>query len=225
VADRPRVAALLPVRTQSTRCRNKALRPFGASNLTRLALERAVHSEAVDAIYFAAHEEELLAVARDFPRVRIIRRSEASAFGEDAVTIYDFLREVEEPIVATMNACCPFVRIETYDRAVREFVAGGYRSLLPVVETQEWYFDDRGRPLNPPDPSVINSKMLSPVYRATHPFTIYYRDDFLKDYNVWHFAPGDPHLFPVTDEEGIDIDTEFQFEVAEALYRARGGGG
>lgn len=223
MAERPRVAALLPVRTQSVRCNNKALRPFGPSNLTRLALERVTRSEAVDAIYFAAHEEELLAIARDFPRVQIIRRSRESAFGEDAVTIYDFLEKVEEPIIATINACCPFARIQTYDRAVREFVTHGYRSLLPVVETQEWYFDDRGRPLNPPDPSVINSKMLPRVYRASHPFTIYYRDEFLKDYRVWRFAPGDPHLFAVSDEEGIDIDTELQFEVADALYRARSG--
>lgn len=221
MTERARVAALLPVRTQSERCRNKALRPFGPSNLTRLALERIVRSEAVHTVYFAAHEKELLAIAADFPRVRLIRRSHASALGEDGPTIYDFLHQVEEPIIATINACCPFLRMKTYDRAVRSFVAGGYRSLMPVVETREWYFDESGRALNPPDPSVINSKMLSPVYRATHPFTIYYRDEFLKDYRVWHFQPGDPHLFPVSDEEGIDIDTELQFEMADALYRAR----
>jgi CMP-N-acetylneuraminic acid synthetase len=220
-SGRTGVAALLPVRLQSTRCPNKALRPFGDTTLTRLALDKISRSGAVDAIYFAAHEEELLDLARDVPRVRLLRRSRASALGEDAVTIYDFMPQIAEPVIATWNACAPFLNVETYDRAIDEFRASGCRSLLPVVETREWYFDATGRPLNAPDASIINSKMLAPVYRATHPFTIYYKDAFLTDYRVWHFAPGDPRLFPVAEEEAIDIDTEFQFEVAESLYRVR----
>src|SRR5437660_640709 len=109
------VAGLLPIRARSERCKNKALRPFGDTTLTRLALEKFSQSQAVDTLYFAAHEEELLAVAADFPRVRIIRRSRASAYGEDAPTIYDFMNEISEPVIATLNACCPFLRIATYD--------------------------------------------------------------------------------------------------------------
>jgi CMP-N-acetylneuraminic acid synthetase len=218
---RPRVAGLLPVRLQSVRCPNKALRPFAGTTLTRIALEKLARSQAADTVYFAAHEEELLDLARDVPRVRVIRRSRASALGEDGPTIYDFMAEIEEPIIATLNACAPFVRVATYDRGIREFIASGARSLLPVVETQEWYFDGDGRPLNAPGSSIINSKMLAKVYRATHPFTIYYKESFLTDYRVWHFAPDDPRLFHVAEDEAIDIDTEFQFEMAEALYQAR----
>jgi len=218
---RPRVAGLLPVRMQSVRCPNKALRPFAGTTLTRLALEKLAKSQAADTVYFAAYEQKLLDLAADFPRVRIIRRSRASALGEDGPTIYDFMSEIAEPVIATLNACAPFVRVGTYDRAITDFIASEARSLLPVVETQEWYFDGEGRPLNAPGADVINSKMLAKIYRATHPFTIYYKDNFLADYRVWHFAPGDPRLFRVDEDEAIDIDTEFQFEAAEALYQAR----
>jgi CMP-N-acetylneuraminic acid synthetase len=221
MGDDARVAALLPVRLQSVRCPRKALRPFGDTSLARLALDKISRSRAADTIYFAAYEDELLRLADDFPRVRVIKRTRASALGEDAVTIYDFMREIEEPIIATLNACCPFVRVETYDRAIEEFRASGARSLLPVVATQEWYFDESGRPLNAPDAAVINSKVLPQVYRATHPFTLYWREAFLADYKVWHFGPDDPRLFTVAEDEAIDIDTEFQFEAAEALYRVR----
>jgi CMP-N-acetylneuraminic acid synthetase len=220
-SGRPRVAGLLPVRLQSVRCPNKALRPFAGTTLTRLALDKLARSQAADSVYFAAHDDELLELARDVPRVRVIRRSRASALGEDGPTIYDFMTQIEEPIIATLNACAPFVRVATYDRAIGEFIASGARSLLPVVETQEWYFDGDGRPLNAPGSAVINSKMLAKVYRATHPFTIYYKKNFLADYRVWHFAPDDPRLFHVAEDEAIDIDTEFQFEAAEALYQAR----
>jgi CMP-N-acetylneuraminic acid synthetase len=218
-----RVAGLLPIRTQSVRCKNKALRPFGATTLTRLALEKFSRSEACDTLYFAAHEEELIAVARDFPRVRIIRRSRASAFGEDAVTIYDFMREIEEPVIASLNACCAFLRIETFDRAIREYVAKGYRSIMPVVATQEWYFDAGGRPLGVGDNAVINTKQLPVIYRASHPFQVYNRESFLRDYRIWHLEPDDPHLFEIPEDEALDIDTELQFELAQALYVSRRG--
>ena len=215
------VAALVPVRLASQRCKNKALRPFGDTTLTRLALEKAVTSRAVNTVYFAAHEEELLAVAADFPSVRVIRRTRASAYGEDALTIYDFMREIAEPVIATLSICAPFVRMETYDRAIEEYRRQGYRSLMPVVPSQEWQFDAEGRPLQLPDRTAISSKLLPLVYRAAHPFTIFNRLEFLKDYRVWRFEPEDPHLFEIGEEEAIDIDTEFQFEAADALYRYR----
>jgi CMP-N-acetylneuraminic acid synthetase len=201
------------------------LRPFGGTTLARLALETITRSREVDTVYFAAHEEELLAIASEFPSVRIIRRTRESALGEDARTIWNFLEEVEEPIIAKINACCPFLRTETYDEAIREFRAGDHVSLLPVVESREWYFDEQGRPLNAPDPSIINSKVMPIVYRYGHAFTLFHKDRFLKDYRVWSFQPGDPHLRVIAPEEAIDINTELEFEVAEALYVARFGGG
>jgi len=43
----------------------------------------------------------------------------------------------------------------------------------------------------------------------------------MKDYRIWTLQPGDPHLFVIPPEEAIDINTEFEFELAESLYRAR----
>lgn len=217
------VAALLYVRLASVRCPNKGLRTFGPSNLTRLALERLCRSQVAGTVYFAAYEEELLEQARGLPRVKLIQRSRESAYGEDARTICGFMHEIEEPIIAAWNSCCPFLKVETFDRAIREFKAHAYRSIMPVVETQEWYFDAAGDPISPTREAVMNTKMLPRVYRATHPFVIYERLDFLKDYQMWSLVSGDPHLFVVSEEEGLDIDTEFQFEVAEALYRVRTG--
>ncbi|MGE0040271.1 MAG: hypothetical protein AB7H88_04100 [Vicinamibacterales bacterium] len=217
----PRVAGLLPVRKESVRCRNKMLRPFGDTTLVRLALETISQSQELDVIYFAAHEEEFIEIAADFPRVQVIRRSRESAYGEDAPTIYDFMDAIEEPLIASMNACCPFLRTETFDAAVRVFKAKGYNSVLAAIESGEWYWDEHGRPLNSTDPSIINSKMMPKVYRSGHAFLLFNKAEFLKDYRVWSLQPDDPHLFPIAPEEAIDINSEFEFDLAEAYYISR----
>lgn len=220
--SRPKVAALLPVRKESVRCANKMLRPFGDTTLARLALEKISRSREVDTIYYAANGDELLAIARDFPNVRVIERSRTSALGEDAPSIYDFMDQVEEPLIASMNACCAFLKIETFDRSVREFRDGGYRSLLAAIGAKEWYWDESGRPLTTSDASVINSKMMPKVYRSAHAFLHFKKAEFLRDnYRIWTLQPNDPFLFEVLAEEAIDINDEFEFEVAEALYTAR----
>ena len=216
-----RVAGLLPVRKESVRCRNKMLRPFGDTTLVRLALETISQSRELDVVYFAAHEEELIEVAAEFPRVRVIRRSRASAYGEDARSIYDFMDAIEEPLIASLNACCPFLRTETFDSAIRKFKAQGYNSLLAAIESGEWYWDVHGRPLNTTDPSIINSKMMPSVYRSGHAFLLFNKGEFLKDYRVWSLQPDDPHLFTISPEEAIDINSEFEFDLAEAYYVSR----
>jgi CMP-N-acetylneuraminic acid synthetase len=198
------------------------LRPFGDTTLARLALDKISRSREVDVIYYAANGAELLAIARDFPNVRVIERSRSSALGEDAPTIYDFMDQIEEPLIASMNACCPFLRIETFDDSVRKFKAGGYRSLLAAIGAKEWYWDEQGRPLTALDASIINSKMMPKVYRSAHAFLHFKKAEFLRDnYRIWSLQPGDPYLFDVSAEEAIDINDEFEFEVAESLYTAR----
>lgn len=218
---RPRVAGLLPMRVSSTRCVRKMVRPFGDTTLATLALEKVGRSRALDALYVAVHEDELIEAAGRFPAVRLIRRSRQSAFGEDMRSIYDFMDQIAEPVIAVINACCPFTKPETIDAAVEEFLASGAHSMLPVFETKEWYFDASGHCLNKPDPSVMNSKTLPPVYRAAHPFTLFWKERFLAEYKVWSLEPGDPKLFVIAEDESLDIDTEHQFEMAEALYRQR----
>ena len=220
---RPRVAGLLPMRLSSQRCVRKMIRPFGDTSLAALALDKVVRCQRLDAIYVVVYEDELISLASGISGVTLIRRSRASAFGEDMPTIYDFLDQISEPVLAVINACCPFTRAETLDSAVEDFIQSGASSLLPVCETREWYFDTHGNCLNKPDPSIANTKMLPPVFRATHPFTLFYKERFRRDYKVWTLEPGDPRLFVINEDESLDIDTEHQFEMAEALYRQRRG--
>jgi CMP-N,N'-diacetyllegionaminic acid synthase len=216
----PAIAALLPARLGSTRCKLKNLRPFGNTTLFEHAL-RFVGSREISRFYVSAFEPEFREIASRYP-VTYIQRSARSAAGEDLETIYDFLDSIEEDYLITVNTCFPFLRPETFDAAVRYYREHVFPSMIAVYETPGWYFSaDDHRLVTPITAGSINSKDLKPFLRASHAIFCWQKRRVLVEKRIWTLTQDDPHLYPVSAEECIDIDSELEFEIAEALYTRR----
>lgn len=218
-----RVAGLLPVRLSSTRCKRKNLRPFGTTTLFEHALERFRSSRELSRLYVAAYEPEFAEIASRYPDVTYVKRSRRSAEGEDLATIYDFLGEIEEDYIATINSCFPFLRTETLDGAVRYYKAHRFPSMIGVYESPGWYFSmDDQRLITPIGAGSINSKELKPFWKASHAVFCWQKQRVIRDGIIWSLQRDDPHLYPLAADECLDIDTELDFEIAEALFIRRG---
>ena len=78
-------------------------------------------------------------------------------------------------------------------------------------------------PLNfPADMKTINSKTVQPVLEFAHALYFFERDYFFTHGRYWDWAT--VRLLEVADpRELVDIDTEADFEFAEALWRGTGG--
>ena len=171
-------------------------------------------------LYFAAYEPELLDIGMRYP-VTILERSRESAEGEQIEVIMNYLDDINEDIVVFINACCPFMQLGTVESAVDAFVARRARSLTAVTRTHTWYYFEDGTPVNFPNPSILNTKFSVPLLAVAHTFHIFERKRFLENHYFWEHGSADPVLFEVNSQEAIDIDTELDFEMAEALYRNR----
>jgi CMP-N-acetylneuraminic acid synthetase len=216
------IAALLPVRLGSTRCKRKNLRDFGGTTLFEHALQRFVHSREISRLYVAAHEQEFEEIAARYPGVTYIHRSARSAAGEDLESIYDFLGEVDEDYIATINTCFPFLSLETFDAGLRHYRQHLFPSMIAAYEAPGWYFSgDDHRLLTPIAPGSINSKDLKPFLKASHAIFCWQKRRVIDEKRIWTLTPDDPHLYPVAAEECLDIDTELEFEIAEALFVRR----
>ena len=226
MADRraPAVAGLLPVRLGSTRCKRKNLRPFGNTTLFEHALSRFVKSQEISRLYVAAHEPEFEDIAARYPGIVYVHRSARSAAGEDLESIYDFLGEIEEDYITTINTCFPFLTLATFDAGVRYYREHLFPSMIAAYEAPGWYFsgEDR-RLLTPIAAESINSKELKPFLRASHAIFCWQKRRVVEDKRIWTLTPEDPHLYPISAEECIDIDSELEFEMAEALFVRRAG--
>ena len=218
----PAIAGLLPVRLGSTRCKRKNLRPFGTTTLFEYALKRFLESREISRLYVAAHEPEFEDIAARYPGIVYIHRSARSAAGEDLESIYDFLGEIEEDYIATINTCFPFLSLTTFDAGVRYYRQHLFPSMIAAYEAPGWYFsgDDR-RLLTPIAASSINSKELKPFLRASHAIFCWQKRRVIEEKRIWTLTLDDPHLYPISPEECIDIDSELEFEIAEALFVSR----
>lgn len=218
----PPVAGLLPVRLSSTRCPRKNLRPFGDTTLFEHALRRFLRCREFSNLYVAAFEDEFREVADRYTGFTWIQRSRNSAFGEDLQTIYDFLDRIPERYIATVNTCFPFVKVETYEAAVCHYRAHRFPSMIGAYKLPGWIFSpDRTTLLTPILAGSINSKDLEPFWKASHAIFCWDKQRVLDEGRMWSLTSDDPHLYPLPEGECIDIDTELEFEIAEALYIRR----
>lgn len=220
------IAVFLNVRLRSRRCPGKMLRPFAGSTLLDICLGK-VSELAWPKAYFGAHEEELLARAKDYPGLTVYRRSRASAEEDsDPRAIFEILEVIEEPYVMWVNPCVPLLTVETMRAGLRRFMAIDRPALTSVKRVVGWFYAADGRPLNRMAGNVDTTRS-EPVLQVAHAFHIYDRARMLRTGRPWTNGPGDPDLFAIPEEEAHDIDTEEEFETVECLYRIRrqGGGG
>ena len=67
----------------------------------------------------------------------------------------------------------------------------------------------------------INSKDLPTFWKASHAVFCWDKQRVINEGRIWSLTPDDPHLYPMPEDECMDIDTELEFEIAEALYVKR----
>ena len=208
----------MPVRLGSVRTRRKNLRPFGDTTLFEHAL-RFRKSRSLSRLYVAAYEPEFEEILERYPDVVFIKRSRRSAEGEDLESIYDFLGDIEEDYLATINTCLPFLRLETFDAAIEYYRGHLFPTMVGACEAPGWYFTgDTHRLVNAGAEGVINSKNLMPLLKSSPAVLCWHRRRVMEEKRFWTMAADDPHLYLLPPEECIDIDTELEFEIAEALF-------
>jgi len=219
---RERVIALGNARLGSTRCPGKMLRPFAGTTLTEIAVRRLARTTQFDGVYFAAYEEELKDIVRKYPEVTLIERSEASALASEPITlVHEYLREIDCDYVMWVNSCHALLLPETLDEAVRFFrTHPEIRSMTAVTKTRNWFYTMDGRPVNNPDPRIVNTMLTPAMWEVRHAFHLFRKEHFFLTASYWNNRPMDPYLYEIDPLEALDVDTELDFLIAEQVYRA-----
>lgn len=211
------IGGYLQARTRSERCANKMLRPFGDTNLIELALSKFAKPQNSFNFYFSAYDEKLKKIGRKYTS-NIINRSKESEEGEEILLVFNYLSQLKEEYVMFINGCCPFLKLETMEKAAKFFLENNFKSLAAVVRSSEWYYHMDGTPINYIDTTVVDTKRTKPVFKIAQTFYIFPRERFLKNGFVWTNQPNDPYFYEINDLEAVDIDTELEFLMAESLY-------
>jgi CMP-N-acetylneuraminic acid synthetase len=215
------VALIIHARKDSTRCRNKHLRPLGDTTLIDIAIEKANQLKNINEVYIAAYDQELKDKARG--AVKILDREYDSVSPGNAhhSIMYRHLKDVKSDFIINFNPCQPFLDINKIQSIIDWFISSPIESAITVKNTRNFYWNKDATPANFKPNDRLSTTAGPSLWEATHSLVMYKKDYMLSNWELFpnlYYEPY-PYLVDWPEEELIDVDTELDFKLAELHYK------
>ena len=216
-----KIIAIGQARLNSSRCKKKMVRPFDNTSLAEIAVKRLLELETFNGVYFGAYDNEILDIAKKHLDYKsIIKRTKEMANTNDMILSYSWIKDLDFDYCVWINSCHAHLRPETIDSAVLEFKKGKYKSMTSVIEKYNWFYNQKGEPLNNLDPKTqVTSQQSEYLYQVANAFHIFNKDHFFSKETYWDNKINDPGLYVIDDIEALDVDTENDFIISESVYK------
>tara|TARA_A100001015_G_scaffold183311_1_gene203977 strand:+ start:652 stop:1341 length:690 start_codon:yes stop_codon:yes gene_type:complete len=220
------VCVLVQARLGSQRVPQKMIRPFAGTTLMDICLEKLSASSYIpnQNIISSVYEPELVEISERYP-IQIFNRSEQSANSEGTpmTEMYEWWDKIPFKYCVLVNACAPFLKLETVEKFVEFYTSIESDGLFGVIEKKNYYWgsDFKLQTPWPEDQAVMNTKFVDTTYEAAH--CLYAGKMSKIGKSIWmgdFMTPGDIQLYPMDEREVFDIDYEWQFQYYENLYKS-----
>ena len=210
-----KLTAVIPVRKGSQRVKNKNLKPFANTTLLDIKIETLKKVAGLDEIVVTSDSDKMLDIARKH-NVTAHRREDYYASSE--VNNSDFMvnltTAVDSEYIMYSPCTSPLLSSETISECVSRF-RNGARNIVTVTSQKHHMWLD-GKPLNYDPKNAPNSQDLPDIVSINYGICIISKDDMIKNRNI---VTENPYFYKLDEIESIDIDTEFDFMVAEHIYK------
>jgi len=210
-------------RLASERVPRKMVRPFCGTTLIDILIKKIKQSSIIpfENFYLSVHDEELINKGNRH-QINVYQRSKESALVENNITaMFEWWDKLPFKYVILLSACNPLLRIQTIDRFIKHFLNSDKEGSFGVVEKKQYFWDDKENMISkwPKKQKIMNTKYMNITYEAAHCLYASRMDIIGEGYWMDKNIPPKPELFVIKDEsETFDIDNEWQFKVAQALY-------
>jgi len=218
------IGLVIQARLNSQRCPRKMIRPFANTTLIDLCIEKIKRSKILpESNFFICVRDSELIEKGSKHGVNIFERSEASinSEAEKISEIFEWHDKLPFKYVIMVNACCTLLETETIDRFIQAYIESDKNGMFGVIEKRNYFWREDGEFLTPQE-KINNTKTAVPIYEAAHCLYAGSMKDIGNDIWMGDFNnKGEVELFTVPEEETFDIDYEWQFNVAETLYKQK----
>ena len=212
------ITALIPVRKGSQRVKNKNIKSFGDSSLLEIKIKSLLKLKKwnkIEEIIVSSDCDKMLTIA-DNLGVKTHKREEYYASSE--ATNSEFFSNLAEigsnPWILYSPVTSPLISFETYNEVLTKFKLKPTNTVTTSLQKHHMWLD--GKPLNYDIKNSPNSQDLPDIFSINYGISLIKRKDMSNYKNIVTENP----TFIVLDEiEGIDIDTELDFEFANYLYK------
>ncbi|WP_449537874.1 acylneuraminate cytidylyltransferase family protein [Ferdinandcohnia sp. Marseille-Q9671] len=215
-----KVNALVPMKGHSERVPSKNIRSFAGEPLFYKILSTLTECNNINDVYIDTDSELIANLALEKYDVKIIERP-AKLIG-DFVSMNDIIKydisQIQGEYFIQTHSTNPLLESKTVDGAIEYFFKSEFDSLFSVTRLQtRLYFEDFSAINHNPE-ELLRTQDLPPVYEENSNFYIFSRDAFNQKNTRIGINPG---MFEVPKFEAQDIDEEFDFLVAESLYKLK----
>jgi CMP-N-acetylneuraminic acid synthetase len=217
------IAALVPMRHHSQRVPGKNYRLLADKPLYQHIIETLLAVPELTTILVDTDSEPIMAGLRtNFPQVKIIKRPEnlrADGIPMNEILAYD-TSQVESDYYLQTHSTNPLLKAETLRRGIQTFLSQVpvYDSMFSVTRLQTRLWDALTRAINHNPAFLLQTQDLPPVYEENSCFYLFTRANLLLKRNRLGERP---LMFEISRHEAVDIDEEFDFQMADMMMRAR----
>ncbi len=218
----PTIVALMPMRHNSERIPGKNYRDFAGLPLYHHAAKAILGCPRISRLVINTDSPLIREdAARHFPSITCIERPKELLGGEvsmNRILLYD-ITQVRADYILQTHSTNPLLTTETIDRAISAFLAGlpEYDSLFSVTAMHTRLWTDQGKPLNHDPSQLLRTQDLPPVYEENSCLYIFSPETLRRRNNRLGERP---QMFEIDREEAMDLDEEFDFRLAEMVYKA-----
>lgn len=219
------VTAIIPVRSGSVRCPNKNIRSFGDTTLLKHKIQILKGVKNISEVIVSTSDIKMARIAIESGVSVHIRDQTFSTPQTSGSELYECLgNAVSDDHMMYVTCVSPFVRAETYEKAIDLYFQNctqndtSFDSVVCCKNVKDFLWANRDGtcvPLNYNPQQAPPSQLLPDVYALTFGFNIL-STQYVRDKKS--IVGERPFFYQVDQVESIDIDTPFDFTVAELLY-------
>jgi N-acylneuraminate cytidylyltransferase len=211
-----KLTAVVAVRKGSQRIPNKNITPFGDSNLLEIKLNLLKKVETIDEIIVNSDCDYMLTIGKKYG---CLTHKREAHYASSIVNNSDFHEHIakttDTDFIFLAPVCSPFVTIESHNFAIEHFLNSNYDSLtsIDIIKNHLWL---NNKPLNYNLDNIPNSQDLPNVKRLNYGISLITKEAMLKNKSLIGDNPG---FYELDHFESVDVDTPFDFFVAEQIYK------
>lgn len=128
--------------------------------------------------------------------------------------LFNFANDVPADIYIMTHATAPFISKESIEKGIKAVESGNFDSAFAAKRLQDFLWKD-GKPFNYELNTIPRTQDLPILYEETSGFYIYKSDLII---NRGQRIGESPFVVEVGEIEGVDIDEEEDFLIADAIF-------
>lgn len=221
--DKPKIAALVPMRHHSARVPGKNYRELAGKPLYWHIIEALSGCPEINVIVVDTDSPVIMdGLAEHFPTVRVIDRPKFLTSDEipmNEILMYD-TSQVSADWYLQTHSTNPLLSAVTISSGIRTFMNAWptFDSMFSVTRIQARLWDNLARAVNHNPNLLLRTQDLPPIYLENSCMYLFSRYTLEAQHNRIGFRP---LMFEIDQVEAQDIDEEEDFLLADLLMRHR----